>query len=238
MTTPSLWLGRAAEECPKWIAAALEAGWHAKGLELLRLEPLPLSHEDRELLMSLGPEDVLFLTSPSAIRYLQEECKPEGALPPCRYGVIGPGSARSLAHGTEDVPGREPDYLAPKRRGESLAEEFVARPVSGRTVFYGAQTPRAELRQGLEAAGFGLIQIPAYRTCVLQGPAPTPGQPVFLFSPSGAESLATRVERRDVHPVIAIGPTTALAASVLQFPVLGQLAQPTPSSLAEFLSHA
>lgn len=238
MTTRTIWLGRSAGESARWIAAAMEAGWEAKCLPLLELKPMPLSAEQHQDLMSLGESDCLFLTSPSAIRFLQAECATEGNLPDCRYAVIGPGSARKLKEGSEEVSGREPDFIAPKRRGSSLAAEFLSRPVSGRTVFYGAENPRPELRLGLEAAGRTLEKVVAYRNHFLAGEAPTPGQPILLYSPSGAESLATRVERRDVHPVIAIGPTTELAANVLQFPVLGQLAQPTPVSLAEFLSHA
>lgn len=238
MTTPTIWLGRAAEESSKWIAAALEAGWQARCLPLLDLKPIPLSAENHERLSSLGKGDCLFLTSPAAIRFLQLEFLAEGVLPDCSYAVIGPGSARKLQRGCEEVGGTEPDYIAPKRRGSSLAAEFLSHPVTGRAVFFGAETPRPELRLGLEAAGRSLEHVVAYRNHFLGGPAPTPGQPILLFSPSGAESLATRVERRDVHPVIAIGPTTELAANVLQFPVLGQLAQPSPVSLAEFLSHA
>lgn len=238
MTTRTIWFGRAAEESSKWIAAAMEAGWHAKCLPLLELRAMPLAAEDRATLMALGPDDCLFLTSPAAISFLLHECAAEGRLPDCKYAVIGPGSAKRLQRGTEEVSGREPDYVAPKRRGSSLASEFLSRPVTGRTVFYGAETPRPELRLGLEAAGRELEKMVAYRNHFLEGDSPTPGQPILLFSPSGAESLALRVDRRDVHPVIAIGPTTELAANVLQFPVLGQLAQPTPTALAEFLSHA
>ncbi|MGB0953233.1 MAG: uroporphyrinogen-III synthase [Planctomycetota bacterium] len=238
MTTRTIWFGRAADACSKWIAAAMESGWHAKCLPLLDLREVPLGDEDRATLLSLGSDDCLFLTSPAAISFLLHSFREVGQLPDCKYGVIGPGSARRLQRGTEDVPGREPDYVSSKRRGSSLASEFLSHPVNGRTVFYGAERPRPELRLGLEAAGRRLESIVAYRNHILDGPSPTPGQPILLFSPSGAESLALRVDRRDVHPVLAIGPTTELAANVLQFPVLGQLAQPTPTSLAEFLSHA
>ncbi len=234
---PTVWIGRQEKECGRWIASANEAGWDAKPLPLLRIEGISLSDQEKELLHNLGPEDCLFLTSPTGIRFLFKMFQQVGSLPDCQYAVIGPGSAERLANGSGTVAGKEARYVAPARRGSSLAQTFLQNPVAGRLVFYGAQHPRPELRLGLEAADYSLLQIPAYRSDILPGPEPTPGQPVLVFSPNGAESLASRVERRSVHPVIALGPVTELAARALYFPVLGRLQHPTASSLTEFLSH-
>lgn len=234
---PVLWIGRAEGDCVDWMHSAEEAGWNAEALPLLSQTSLDLSVAEVELLDQLGAEDCLFLTSKNAIRRLFELRQSSGCLPDCKYALIGTQSASLLAAGAAGIGGKQADLLAAKRDGASLAQAYLQNPVSGRLVFMGAETPRPELAATLREGGASLVAMAVYRNEVLQGPAPAIMQPVLLFSPSSAQSLAARVDAADAHPVLALGRTTEQCARDLGFPLFGRLKAPVPESLTTFLKH-
>ena len=234
---PVLWIGRAEGDCVDWMRAAEEAGWRAEAFPLLQQTSLELSPEESEILHHLGADDCLFLTSKNGIRRLFELRSQLGCLPDCKYALIGTQSASLLAAGAGGLAGKQTDILAARRDGESLAQAYLQAPVSGRLVFFGAESPRPELAATLHEGGAQLIEMSVYRNEVLPGPSPVAEQPVLLFSPSSAESLAKRVDAVDAHPVVALGRTTEQYARDLGFPLFGRLQAPTPESLTTFLRH-
>ncbi|MDA0667127.1 MAG: uroporphyrinogen-III synthase [Planctomycetota bacterium] len=237
-TSPVLWIGRAEDHCVDWLEAASHAGWIGRALPLLQQSPLPLSSENSTLLRHLGEQDCLFITSRNGLLQWFDFCQSSGQLPSCKYAVIGTQSAALLSAGKGALKGRHADYVAPRRNGDSLAEVFLSDPVLGSLVFFGAETPRPELATRLVASGRSLVEVAAYRNQSLPGPPPAPHLPIFLFSPSGVESLVERVETPADYPVLAIGETTRDAAQAAQFPLFGCLEEPTPEALTEFLNHA
>ena len=234
---PVLWIGRALEQAARWAEAAQSCGCKALALPLIGTKALPISASDRALVLGLGAEDCLFLTSAEAVRQYFVLNTEEGVLPCCRIAVVGPATALSLRAGTSTIPGIEPDLNAPENTGASLANAFLASAPSrtAKLVFFGAQNPSPALGFTLAAGGLPLRVVAAYDIARLVGPPPPLGELVLLFSPSGVASLRKRVVQTSDHPVLAVGPTTATAAHQAGFPLRGVLARPHPSALIEFL---
>jgi uroporphyrinogen-III synthase len=236
-SAPVLWIGRAQERAARWSAAAKSCGWQAQALPLIGVQTLPISAAEKAMVLALGPEDCLFLTSAEAVRQLFALHTKEGVDLRCPIAAVGPATAEALRQGTSMCAGLKPAFLAPENTGESLAKVFLASvpdPVRKR-VFFGAQDPSPALGNTLAAAGLPLHLVSAYHVVGLKGSPPPSRELVLLFSPSGVASLRKRVVNASQHPVLAVGPTTAAAAQQAGFPLRGVLSRPLPSALEVFL---
>jgi uroporphyrinogen-III synthase len=236
-TAAVLWIGRTQERAVRWSAAAKSCGWQAQALSLIGTQALPISDSEKAMVLALGSEDCLFLTSAEAVRQFFALHTKESVVSHCPIAVVGPTTAEALRKGTPTCAGIEPAFVAPDNTGESLAAVFLAsapNPAATR-IFFGAQDPSPALGAALAAAGLPLHVVSAYHVVGLKGSPPPSGELVLLFSPSGVASLRKRVVKTGDHPVLAVGPTTAAAAQQAGFPLRGVLSRPHPSALTAFL---
>jgi uroporphyrinogen-III synthase len=240
----TLWIGRDAQSAASWIAAAQAAGWQAQALPLIERQAIHPHGDDAAVLDDFHAGDWLFLTSPAAVQLgLRPLISAWPMLLRARIAVVGPGTAAAL----QNLPPEPGEALrsavelqAAGRGGMALAIEFLKRfgpaDSGSRPLFWlRAKHPRPELEAILHGAGWPVHGLAVYRTEGVPGPSPAAGQPILLFSPSGARALSQRVQVPSAHPILALGATTAEAARELGFAVSGELAAPKPQALLDFL---
>jgi len=234
--TPRAWIGRSATASAPWSEALEQAGWEASALPLIRHREFELEEDGVAALGALDRFGWVFFASARGVRLLlrrlSERHGAAFAWPPAlRAAAVGPATAAALR-----AAGVEP-ALTGDSGGAKLATAFLAAEPDPdqELLLIAASNGRPELRQTLEAAGHPVTVIELYESLACEGPQPAPGEPVLLFSPSGARSLALRVDDPAAHPVWAVGPTTAAAARSLGFAVAGALSRPEPAALHELL---
>ena len=206
-------------------------------LPLIQRQELELGPEGRELLRQVLRFHWAFFASARGVElFCQQlgECwgAADSAWPPAlKAAAVGPATAFALRSA-----GVEP-ALVGEAGGAELAQAFLELGAEVETplLVVAARNGRPELAEGLRAAGHPVELLELYESLSSAGPAPPAGEPVLLFSPSGARSLALRVDDPADHPVWAVGPTTAAAARRLGFPVSGTLSRPDPTALHELI---
>ncbi len=235
--SPRAWIGRSAEAAASWSEALVQAGWEARALPLIRIQELELDADGKELLRGAARFSWAFFASARGVELFHRrlaELRGGSSLswpPGLHTAAVGPATCQALR-----TLGAEPDLVG-EEGGAELAQAFLDRgePRSARLLVVAARHGRAELREALAAAGHELAVLELYESLACDGPPPAAGEPVLLFSPSGARSLALRVDDPAAHPVWAVGPTTAAAARQLGFAVTGALSRPVPAALHEVL---
>jgi uroporphyrinogen-III synthase len=232
------WIGRASADAAPWRAALEEAGYEVRALPLIRTRELELDAAGEEVLDGLLGFGWVFFASARGVelfgRRLAErrQGRPVAWPPALRAAAVGPVTASALT-----ALGAEAELVG-AGGGAELAARFLALDVDPDLplLLVAARGGRPELRRDLEAAGHPVAVLELYESVAADGPAPAPGEPVLLFSPSGARSLAERVDRPADHPVWAVGPTTAGEARERGFPVAATLSRPDPAALRELLA--
>lgn len=238
-----LWVGRPDATAGPWVDCCEHEGVAAEILELVSTEALPVSPELQEALSAGARWDWLFLTSARGVARWVDVAGAAAWTAVDQVAVVGPATAEAVRSA-----GGSPDLVG-DAGGAELARLFLERwesPVAAasgssagvaapRLLFVGACDARPELRESLQASGLRLTEWAGYRTIPVPGIAPDPGEPVLLFSPSGAAALLERVDEVALHPVWAVGETTAHAAREIGFPVEQILDRPRPESLTDLL---
>jgi uroporphyrinogen III methyltransferase / synthase len=169
--------------------------------------------------VSLGAGyDWLVVTSPNGARRLLAALRAAGrdarALGGVRLAAIGPGTAEALA-----AANLVPDLVPERFVAESLVEAFPPPgPTGGRVLLVRAAVARDVLPGGLEAKGWGVDIVEAYRTepaglSDTQRAALADAEVVTFTSSSTVTNFLAVAGRDAVPPVIAaIGPVTAATA--------------------------
>jgi uroporphyrinogen III methyltransferase/synthase len=173
----------------------------------------------------LGDYDWVVLTSPNGARRLLDAVRAAGrdarAFAGARLAAIGPGTAEALAAGNLAV-----DLVPPRFVAESLLEEFPEPPGApqgrpercGRVLLVRAAVARDVLPAGLEARGWDVDVVEAYRTEQApltdeQAAAVAAADVVTFASSSTVTNFLAAMGGRPVPPVVAaIGPVTAATA--------------------------
>jgi len=238
-----LWVGRPDATARPWVDCCEHEGVAAAALELVATEPLPLSPELKEALTVGTRWDWLFLTSARGVERWVEATGSAAWTAVDQVAVVGQATAEAVrsAGGSPALIGDAGGaalaqaFLDQRQSVAAAAGASIGDAKSARLLFVGAQDARPELRNSLQAGGLRLTEWAAYRTIPVPGIVPDPGEPVLLFSPSGATALLERVDEAALHPVWAVGETTADAARNIGFPVEQILARPRPESLTALL---
>ncbi len=230
---PALWVGREAGAAGPWLERVRAAGWEARALPLIRTEPLDPSPAEAAWIEALEEHAAVLFASARAVRRLRRLARREPWPKGLDAGAVGPATAAALVEWMA-----APRWIAPGGTGEDLARRVLAEAGPGPLLWAGAEGGRPEGPDLLRAAGRELRRLALYHTQPLEdGPVPAPGEPVLLFSPSGARALARRLGGRPA-PVWALGPSTAAEARSLGLAVEGVLAERRPEALDPLLHAA
>lgn len=177
--------------------------------------------------VDLGLHDWLMLTSANGVAAVAEHIGP----PPAgtRVGVVGAATARAAAVAF----GRPVDFVPSDQRVVGMLAEFHAPP--SRIVAIHADAAAPTLVDGLRAAGHDVTSVIGYRT-VEQPPSGerlaviVTADVVVLASGSAVRALAAADVDR-ARPIVAIGPSTAAAATTAGFTHVTTASSPTTSGL-------
>ncbi len=162
------------------------------------------AHLDR-----LDEFDWLVVTSPAGARRVADAARHH---PTVRLAAVGSSTAGALAA----AAGRDVDLVPGVQRGAALAESF-AELAAARVLLAVADRAPATLAESLTAAGHTVTTVTAYRT--LSSPAAAADAEVadadalLLASGSAAETWVERFGVAGPPVVVAIGPSTAAAAT-------------------------
>ncbi len=172
---------------------------------------------------SVGSYDWVVLTSANAVDRFWAHLRDARDLGSARVAVIGPGTAAALAR-LHVVPDLQPERAV----AESLLEAFPAPPqggsrggTPGRVLLPQAAGARAVLAEGLQAAGWQVDVVEAYRTLPV---VPPPDEleairhaDAIAFTSASTVTNFVRSAGREALPgcVASIGPVTSAAATKL-----------------------
>jgi uroporphyrinogen-III synthase len=188
----------------------------------------------------LGRYAAVAFTSPRSARAFAERVAAlDGADAATETWAAGAGTAQALGDALGEV--RRPDEHEVGKRGaaaalaSALSAALLAAGQSGPVLFPCGDRRRDELPARLRADGIAVEEVVCYRS-VLAGEAEARraaqrAQIVVVASPSVADLLA-RACPPGVRPaLLAVGPTTAAAASSSGWPPAGVAARPTAEAL-------
>jgi uroporphyrinogen-III synthase len=203
----------------------------------IRFEPVPVEVDGSRY-------DWLVVTSRTAARHL-----PAGSERAPRVAAIGRATAEELAR-----IGRAADLVASVPTGVGLATELIAagkRGAGTRVLHPTSDRPRPELREALEAAGWTVEPVTAYRTLAAES---LPGDVVaeleagrvaatVFASPSTVEALVgllppAAAGHLRASAAVAIGETTAGALREAGFERVATSPAPDPDALAARIEDA
>jgi uroporphyrinogen III methyltransferase/synthase len=217
-------------------AALLEAG--AQPIEVPLIEVLPPRDDGAALAAAaarLGEYDWVVLTSPNGATRLLELLPDARALGGVKVAAIGPGTAAVLAAGNVVA-----DLVPERFVAESLLETFPAG--HGKLLLPTAEGARDVLPEGLEAAGWTVHVVVAYRT-VSREVSSDERQPVaaadaITFASSSAVTNFVKAFGVEAAPpvVACIGPVTAATARDLGLDVSVAAPVHTIAGLVEALA--
>ena len=228
---------RAAHQADALVASLEAAGAEAVRLPLIELapppDPLPLAAAARRA----ADYDWLVFTSANAVRAFLPLVEPPLTMP---AAVVGPATARALAD-----YGVEPRVAAGRSDAAGLVESLTPRlAVNARVLVPQAADARADLVDGLRAAGADVVRVVAYDKRLPEG-AEAAAEKLFAAGPVGwvtftspriarhfAGLLADRwAQRRKEVRAASIGPVTSGELRRLGVEEIAQAARPTDGGL-------
>lgn len=192
----------------------------------------------RAALADVSRYDWLVLTSPNGVARALAHVPDVRALAGVQVAAVGTATADALAQ-ERVVADLVPDRFV----AEGLAEVFPAPPVGGgRVLLARAEVARTALPDALRAMGWGVDDVPAYRTA----PAPVAGEvadriaaadAVTFTSSSTVTNLVEAIGVERIPPVVAtIGPVTSATAAELGLVVSVEADPHTTEALVEALT--
>ncbi|WP_170228483.1 uroporphyrinogen-III synthase [Nesterenkonia populi] len=218
----------------------LEAGLAEAGFDVAHL-PLTeqvLPEETGPLttaLLRLGAGEFqwLLLTSGNTVRFLLDAgwggTVPAGT----RIGVVGPGTAHTLA----ELTGITERWMPQDHSADGILTEFAQTPEAAALFLPQAARAQPQLAEGLRSRGWDVTQAAAYDTVPVDGDLPwTPGpDDVVLLT---ASSAAKEWHRRGLTAgtVLAIGEPTARTLRDLRAPADAVLPEPTAAGVLAALN--
>ena len=213
MNTPlagrTLVVTRAADQAPELIQQLVAWGATVVALPLSKIkEPADGGAALKTALAQAAQYDWIIATSPNGAQRLANALT--GLPTHTRLAAVGPQTARQFTDAGWPV-----DFVPQSFVADALVDEFPAGP--GRVLWVRAETARPTLADGLQAAGWQVDEIVAYRN------VETPGDPETLAAAQSADAVlftsASSVERyrklcSKPQPLVALcmGPVTAAAA--------------------------
>jgi uroporphyrinogen-III synthase len=162
-------------------------------------------------------------TSKSAVRALLRHQRGADELARHLIAAIGEGTAQTLRDA-----GITASLVPQEATGMGLAQALVATNIEGPFAWPCAAASLPDLAETLQQAGRTIRPLVVYETIEVIAPSVRPGDVVVVTSPSAVNVLARSGDLD--HPLVAIGPTTAHAASLWGYPCL-VAAEPTETGL-------
>ncbi|GAB3847807.1 uroporphyrinogen-III synthase [Nesterenkonia populi] len=210
-----------------------EAGLDAAHLPLtqqvLPADPGPLTTAVGRL--GAGEFDWLILTSSNTVRFLLQAGW-DGVVPArTRVGVIGPGTAATLA----ELTGITDPWMPQDHSAVGILDELDAAP--GTLLLPQSAQARPQLAEGLRNQGWDVTQVPAYDTVPVEGELPIrpgPDDVVLLTASSAAQEWVRR--GLTARTVLAIGEPTAHTLRDLGAPADAVLPEPTAAGVLAALN--
>ena len=231
------------------LAAPLrELGAEVRELPATRLEPLdptPL----REALQWLDSYEWVVFTSANAVRFFWDELRAADrdarALSTAKLAAVGPASGEALL-----ARGLAVDVQAERFTAEGVLEALERRDdvVGARVLYVTAEGARPTLRDGLEAMGVVLEEVPLYRSV----PDRASAEPIREAVERGEVDVVTLTSASTVRafveavgpavargvPVASIGPVTSDAARAAGLDVVLEAGAATMEGLVEAIVDA
>jgi uroporphyrinogen-III synthase len=189
-----------------------------------------------------GAYDWLVFTSTNAASRFLARLDDRPVPQATRWAAVGPGTAGTLARG-----GHPPDLIPDTSVAEALAQELPVAPIgtdgaaTGRILFPRAESVRGALAPGLQAKGWTVDEVVAYRTvAALPGPAviaaASRADAVAFTSSSTVERTVELLGIGQVPPVVAsIGPITSASVVAAGLPVTVEAVEHTIDGLVAAL---
>lgn len=201
---PRVLVTRAPDDAGPWVEALEAAGFTPVLAPLMDRTPRPPPTP-----ADLAGVDLIVLTSRAAV----------GALPgalPCPLAAVGPATAEAAeaaGHAVAIVPARA--------TGADLAQALGDR--TGQTLLWlTGDRPLPETRTALRATGARVREHEAYRVRLVDDPAGLAGVGAVDLATVASPRVARAYARAGGEaPVVALGPTTALAAREAGLTVVG-----------------
>ncbi len=205
---------RSAEQAPSLVGILRRLGADTVELPAIRIaDPADGGRALQAAARRLGAYDWVIFTSVNSVeRFMACLGDPLSVTWP-RIAAIGPGTAGALAGA-----GLRVDLVPPRFVAESLLEAFPPASGGGRVLLPRAAAARPVLPRGLEAAGWQVDVVVAYRAERGEVPpealtAAAAADAITFTSPSTVRNYLELAGTSHLPPVVAcIGPVTAAAA--------------------------